>query len=154
MSQLAFSEFQTKLSEMIDERKTEAIAREAYQKLATTIELITPLLVQMGISQSIQKLRKRKAIALNAEGVNLLEGFDLPLTSRRAATDRLDQAPTIRTTSMTKLEVINKKNELAQLPRRRQRLLAEYTRLLERIDKFCADEEPVTIGLQRAYDAR
>lgn len=149
MSQLELNEFDAALSELIDGRSTNLIISHAKNSLGDKINKVSLILQDLGIAQRIQRLRSRHATLPSENGADLFDGYELPLTSKLAKSDSLT-AKNKRTEVLTKAEVRHKRDELAQLPRRQQKLLHQYTKLYTEIDGHCADDETVRVGLARA----
>lgn len=150
MSQLELNQFQAHLSKIVDGRSTSDIVKDARKLLSREISSLESKLIDLGLAKCIQRIRSRKATVSLSNGRDLFVDFNLPTTSKLAKTDSDSKNKTKRTENLTKSEVRNKRNELAQLPRRQQKLLKEYSRLYEKIDPHCTDEEIVQVGLERS----
>ena len=149
MSQLELAEFDAALSKLIDGRATSLIVSEAKDRLGEKINKVALTLQDLGIAQRVRRLRGRHVTLPDEKGRDLFDGYELPLTSKLAKVDS-STVRNKRTEILTKAEVRHKRDELAQLPRRQQKLLHQYTKLYTEIDSHCEDGETVAVGLARS----
>jgi hypothetical protein len=148
---MEYEKFTSLIKEYAEGHDVTDIVVEVRKKFGTELAVITPYIVDEAIMNFVQKLRRRKAkLEVSGHG-DLFSEFSVRAMVTKTIVDadgRKKQA-NIWQHHLTKSDLKSHIDRLVNRPNRESRELHESKRLLEAIDRFCADDETIEIALRR-----